>query len=474
MKQESKYIRLIRNIALIFFGNICVKAVQFLLIPFYTHYFSPEKYGIVDLITVYTTMLLAIAVCNIYDPIFIFPQRKSHVVQKSYFTTGIVFGIACLAIVSLIFAGLQVIFRLTGKGGVFSDYLWSIFFIIGATFLQNYTQQFARGSDRMIVYVLSGVVYAVGLAVFAFLLVPRYQISGYVISVVAASLCAFIFSMIAGKMYRYISLRLINLKFLYGMLRFSIPLIPATFLWWLINSLNRPILEKCFGLATVGIFAIAMKIPAIMNMMYAIFGNAWQISAVEEYKKQDYANYYNTMFYVVLSFLSCIFCMLTCLSKVIVRLLATPEFFEAWKYIPLLTLSVVFASGAGFVGVNFTARKNGTYFLYSSLLCMAGNLLLNFLLIPKYGMWGAAFSVCFSCMILFFSRIVFAWQFVRIQRMYVFLLLLAVDAAFLFVPFVVTDIAQQIAALLFAVLLFLGINLKFISATFRKLRNLTA
>lgn len=53
-----------------------------------------------------------------------------------------------------------------------------------------------------------------------------------------------------------------------------------------------------------------------------------------------------------------------------------------------MSLAVVFSNLAGFVGTNFSATKESRYYFttsfWSGLLC----LVLNFLLIPLYGIWG--------------------------------------------------------------------------------------
>lgn len=55
------------------------------------------------------------------------------------------------------------------------------------------------------------------------------------------------------------------------MLRFSIPLIPTSILWWLISGLNRPLLEDYVGLFALGLMAVAGKLPGIMNLIFNFF-----------------------------------------------------------------------------------------------------------------------------------------------------------------------------------------------------------
>ena len=431
MNLNNKSTRLLKNIAYIFLGSVGVKIVQILMIPFYTRCFQPEEIGIIDLLTIYPAMLIAVCVCDIYDSVFIFPHGKAPSVQRAYFSTGLLFGIASLGITAGLAAAVSLIRARFGLDGIFFRYIWVIWLVLFATFLQNYIQQFARGSDRMLVYVLCGFVHAVTLAGLALFLIPRCGINGYIFAMVAAPLIAAVFGFSAGRMYRFFSFLSFRGEFLKAMLRFSVPLIPATFLWWLINSSNRPIIENFYGLAAVGIFAIAAKVPGIMGLMYAIFQNAWQISVVEEFRTPDFEQYYNTIFYHLYTFLTLFSCTVAVFSRPIIRIFTTPPFYEAWQYIPVLTLSIVFSNGAGFVGTNFTARKEGRYFFYSSIICMIMCVILNFLLIPLFSLWGCTASICLSCLILFLSRVYYAWRFVHFTRISRLLGLLILNLSFI-------------------------------------------
>ena len=413
---EGKTTRLLKNVTYVFLGSIGVKIVQILMVPFYTKHFPPEQYGVIDLLTVYTTMLIALCVCNIYDSVFIFPHGKAKSVQTAYFSTGLLFGLGSLAFFALIAFALWEIGIVFQIENTFFRYIRVILLILVTTFLQNYVQQFARGSDKMIVYVSCGLIHAITLAGLSLVLIPKHGLNGYIFTMVTAPLVAALFGFFAGKMYGFFSIFSFRMDLLKAMLCFSVPLIPATFLWWLINSSNRPIIEHFYDLAVVGVFAIAAKLPGIMNTMYAIFQNAWQISVVEEFKKQDFEKYYNNVFYLLFSFLILVSCGVSICARFLVHFFTTKDFYDAWQYIPVLTLSIIFSNAAGFVGTNFTARKEGKYFFYSSIICMVLNIILNFILIPIFSLWGCTISICLSCMILFLSRVYYARVFVKFTK----------------------------------------------------------
>ncbi|MGN0872180.1 MAG: oligosaccharide flippase family protein [Victivallales bacterium] len=414
----DKYFRLLKNTGLIFAGTASSRIIGFLLLPFYTKYFSPAEYGTGDLVMVYATMLIAVCSANIYDAVFLFPKGKSLRVQEIYFSSGLFFLFFAMVVTASFFMAIALLGSCKVFFNTFFQYSWWIYSLIVVLVFQNYMQQFARGCNKMVVYVVSGVIFTSVLALLSVILVPQWGISGYLAAQVVAPISAGLYAFYFGKLYRFFSVKRFDFLFLKKMLQFSVPLIPATFLWWLINSSNRPFLENFSGITAVGIFTVSAKMPNVIAMFYSIFGNAWQISAVEEYRKPDYESYFNRMFLLLYIFLIFVASLLAVWSPTIIRYLVSPDFYLSWVYIPILTLAVVFSNMAGFVGVNFTAHKKGSYFLYSSLYCAVVNLLLNYFLISAWGLAGAALSVLGSCLVLLISRIAYSWQYVKLLHIF--------------------------------------------------------
>ncbi|GHT05289.1 hypothetical protein FACS189423_09240 [Bacteroidia bacterium] len=87
------------------------------------------------------------------------------------------------------------------------------------------------------------------------------------------------------------------------------------------------------------------------------------------------------------------------------------KFIDAWKYIPLLSLAVFFNALSTFVGVTFSVTKKTKYFFTSSIWAAFVALALNFLLIPKWGLMGAALSIFFANATMFVMRLNKSWQF---------------------------------------------------------------
>lgn len=429
----SRYTRLGKNTLLVFIGNAGSKAISLLMLPFYTRWLSVEDYGTTDIITVYTLLLMGLVTACISDAIFIFPKGQTQERQKSYFSSGMAFAILVLILTAFLFKVAHFIFTYNKVTNTFTENLWSIYGLLGAMFLQSYVQQFVRSIDKMKVYSITGIVATACTALYSFLFIPAWGVIGFVAAMILAYLSAALYSFLASGAYKYLALKSVAKAPCIEMLTYSIPLIPNDIMWWLVTALNRPLMESYLGMHSVGIYAVASKLPGILSMMFTIFTTSWQISVLEEFGKEGYNDFFNKTFRLLMAGLMFLFFGITICSKLIISIFAAEQFFDAWRYVPVLTLGVVFSCISGFAGSNFSATRESKYFFYSSVWGAVAAIGINFLLIPYMGMMGAAISSLLSYVIISISRIAYGWKYVKIQNLVRHLLMLTFGILLIFV-----------------------------------------
>lgn len=411
---DGKYKRLGKNTILVFIGNAGSKFIGLLLLPFYTKYLSPEEYGVTDMISVYASILLPIITACVTDGIFIFPKNSDIIGRKKYFTSGLSFTLVSFILCSLVFYGVDIVSGINNFHSTITDYIWWILAMTIANFLQGYLQQFCRSIDRMVVFSTTGIVQTVLLAVFAFLWVPSYGVNGYFWSIIAASLSASLYSFFFSGSYKYISIHSFDRLYLKELLAYGLPLIPNSLMWWLVNGINRPLMESNLGLASIGLYSVAQKFPSMINLLYSIWGTAWGISVIEEYKKPGFSSFYDKMIRLMTLFLVIGGILLTLASKLLVEVFASKEFFESWRYISVLTLAVIFQCVSSSIGGVFQAAKSSKYFFYSSIWGAIASLIFTFLFIKLWGLMGVCIALCSSFFCMLVSRFIYARKFVEV------------------------------------------------------------
>lgn len=426
----GKYTRLGKNTLIVFIGGAGSKLVGILMLPLYTRWLSTSDYGITDMVTVYATLLLSIVTCCIYDSIFIFPKGQELKVQEEYFSSGLIFSLMMLVITACLFAAVSSIPVFYGVDSIFMEYIWLIYGILCTSFLQTFVQQFVRSIGHVKIYSMTGVVLTVATAVYSIAFIPGWGVKGYIYAIILANLSATCYSFVCSRIYRFIDRMAVKKERCVEMLKYSIPLIPNAIMMWLVGALNRPVMESYLGVDAIGIFAVANKFPGILSMLFAIFLQAWSISVLEEFGKKDYAAFYNKILRLGVTLLIFLLCIVTFLSKSMVSLFASHAFFEAWRYIPVLTLGIVFSCISSISGSHFWATKESKYLFYSSIWGALVAILGNFILIPLWGIMGASMSYVFSFVTVTLMRIWYGWRYVKIQKLneYFFMLLIGVLA----------------------------------------------
>lgn len=135
-----------------------------------------------------------------------------------------------------------------------------------------------------------------------------------------------------------------------------------------------------------------------------IFYQAWSISAVKEFDKNDsdgfISNIYTMMNGGMVIICSCIMVVNIPLAKI----LFSNDFFEAWRYVPPLLISVVLNAMAIFIGSIFTAVKDTKTLSMSTIAGAVVNTLCNVVLIWLFGAYGAALATLFGYSVVLIVR----------------------------------------------------------------------
>lgn len=84
------------------------------------------------------------------------------------------------------------------------------------------------------------------------------------------------------------------------MARYSVVLIPNSFMWWIMNSSDRIMVSSMISVAANGIYAVSYKFPTLVSTLTTIFNQAWSYSAIREEGTDDESEYNNKIFRVLI------------------------------------------------------------------------------------------------------------------------------------------------------------------------------
>lgn len=148
-----------------------------------------------------------------------------------------------------------------------------------------YFSNIAKGLDKVKEYAICGFINCIMtlLLNILFLTVFHLGINGYFIANILAFFIAGLYLMFKVKIWKYLKLHLNNKTQKHIMINYSKHLVFNSISWWINNSLDRYIIIWLLGTSENGIYSVAYKIPTIINVVQAIFNQAWTLSAVKEF-----------------------------------------------------------------------------------------------------------------------------------------------------------------------------------------------
>ena len=397
MENRVKY--LIKNTAIFTIGNIATKLISFFLIPLYTNVLTTSEYGVVDLVITISTIAVPLLTLNVMEAVMRFNLDKDVDHDKITKIGIIIFIMACMIGVFLI-PGCECFDILFGMGKMI--YWYCISSAACQIFLSD-----LRGKELLVQYNVGNVLNTLFIAIFNvfFLVFLKLGVKGYLLAYIIANMIVAVYALIIGKGYKAIFRNLDKFK-MFEMLKYSVVLIPNSFMWWIMNSSDHLMVTSMLGTAANGIYAISYKLPTLISTVTGIFNQAWSYSAIREENAEDINSYTNRIFKYMIGVIMLVGIGMMTFIKLFLKLYVSDNYYVAWKYSSFLIIGCVYSTLATFMSTSYTVHKDSVGFLLSGTFGAIFNIILNWLLIPLIGIYGAAFATCVSYILVFIFRAV--------------------------------------------------------------------
>lgn len=399
----DKFGYLVKNISLLTISSFSTKILSFLLVPVYTNYLSTYQYGSIDLVTTTVSLLIPLVTLNIFDSTLRFSLDKE-CDNKEVLSISLKYYALGLLVVLL----LSFINYLLDVFSIIKEYCCYFIFMYSLTSLVSILSLYSRGINKV---KISSIASALGsfttiiLCVF-FLVALKWGIDGYFLSSICGFIVQVIYIAIALKIWNDFSFGLVNKRLEKEMVAFSKPMIINNLAWWINNASDRYIVTFFCGVMVNGVYSIGYKIPSIISVMQLLFHQAWVLSAVKDFDKNDKNGFFSKTYEFYNFFMIIICAMIITFNKTIASFLYASDFFEAWKYVPYLSIGFVFTASANYIGGIFQAVKNSKMIALSTFWGAVINILFDLLLTPFIGAMGAAMATTVSFIVVWLIRFI--------------------------------------------------------------------
>lgn len=409
MNINQKFLLLFKDTIIFALGNLGSKFILFLLVPLYTNYLTTTEYGTAELVFTISQLVIPIASVAIWNGVIRYGLKNDLHAEDVLINSLLIWFVgSCLIVLSTPVIGLY---------SPVAEWKWylcvySIVFIANQIAL-NYLKVKDRNKFFSIISVFQTIVLA-GLNV---LLLTKYQlgVSGYLVSNIAANVVSALVIFLIGGIYKDLQRGCYNLVLLRQLLGYSAPLIVNDISWWVIHSSDKIMIEWLISSSVLGLYTVAAKIPGLINTFINIFSQAWGISSVKEFESSNDTVYYSKVFevYSALSFGAAV--AFITIIKPFMLFYVGNDFLSAWRYVPLLLLAASFSAISSYYGALFGALQKSIECMWTTLIGAFVNVLLNYLLVKQFGVWGVIVGTVIAYFLISMIRLIWINSYIFVQ-----------------------------------------------------------
>ncbi len=407
----DKYKRLVSNTMLFAISTFSSKLLSFVMAPLFSYWFeTQEMNGVKELLNQCASLLIPVVSLGVANAVIRFGLEKG-VRRSAVYMNG-------LTAIGMGFLLLVLLYPLLSRIKLFRVYIVLLYLYLLISCLRTLHCQFCRARQLNRLYAIDGILCTLTTCGFyaLFLRVLNLGPTGYLLAVICADGLSALFLFCITKTWRFIDLKRYDFALLKRMLRYALPLVPASIFWMITNASDQffvaAILEN--GTAWTAILGASYKLPTILSIVSTIFTEAWQISAFTDGASAERERFFSRVFgaYQSLIFLAA--------SGIV--LMAQPfmmiyreDYFIGWKFIPLLTMATAFSSFDNFLNSIYMVEKRSTLSFGTMAMGAAVNVILNWKLIPIWGVNGAALATFVSYFLVFLLRAINTRGLIRVD-----------------------------------------------------------
>lgn len=386
--------KVLKNSLIITAVSLLQRAIGFFLLPLYTAYLGTEDYGIVSVVTSYAGFLAIFCLLGLSGAgqrfHFKCPDEEA---RRELWGTLLIFVLAdSLILTALLAVFHRVLVDPFLRGIDFYPYAFLGLFTMGMgpvyLLYQSYMlsrQEGARYSRNVFIYFLMNLALTL-LFVAGF----RMKALGVLLASALTALGFFLHSVsVLGRETKW---RWSPAK-LRESLAYSLPILPHMAASWAMVFIDRLFLNYYDTTAQVGIYSIGVQIANVITAITVAFNQAYAPWFFEKMEQGDSGRARVVLF---AKFLAVAYgglaLTVSFLSPEILAVMVSPAYREGWRVVPFLAFAAAF-SGLYFIFVNPLFIKRTALVPVVTLTSASCGILLNFLLIPRWGMMGAAVSL---------------------------------------------------------------------------------
>ena len=391
----------VRHSAIYTLPSIASQVIGIILVPIYTRIFVPADYGIMAGISLAIPITTWLLMCGIESAVARhYMDSQDEQDKKVTAATGLYF----VAILSFSVVGISVLFFSKEISQlVLDDPQYSTYFVVALAAIPfqlcyKLALDILRFRFRVNLRTILSIAHMlvnIGLTIY-FVVFLRIGILGVYLAtlITGVTFCVAVLLMVWRNYGRVFSFQ--RLK---QMLAYGIPLVPTSMVAYIYQYADRYLLIRLANLEAVGLYSVGMTIASAITLIMGGFQSAWVPIMLSTFRDEGSKEFYARVFNYYWALVLFAAVGISLLSKEVITILAPATYLDASKVVPFLLLSILFYNGLTAFSFGISIAKKTKYRLMLMTVTAAINIGLNYLLIPGYGMVGAAIATLISSVI---------------------------------------------------------------------------
>jgi len=392
-------------------GIIIGKVASFVMLPVYTRYLTPADYGVLELLGMTIDVIGMITGIGLVAGVFKFYSAEEDAAEKNAFITTAAIGVVGLAAVTSLIGWVLApeLSRLIFGANANPFYLQLYFLLY---FLQNFEYVpllLIRAENRSVLFVTVNAAKLVAMLALNILFVVYFRMG--IVGVLASGIITSAAMTVGLTFYliRRIGIRFSVEKFR-RMLRFGSPMALWSVGTFILVFSDRFFLNHYTDTSTVGIYSLAYKFAFLLSALaFVPFQTVWEVQRFEVAKRPDALAIYARVFLYMNVALGGVGVVLSLFVRDFLSIMSDPAFLPAYRLVPLLVAAQIVFTWTGYWNLGLYISGNTRAMATGAVVLVPVTLILNYVLISRFGIYGAAWATLAAygfrfCWIYYFAQ----------------------------------------------------------------------
>lgn len=379
------------------FMNVGTKLIAFIMLPIYTSFLpDPAQYGVLDYLDRFTSMLTFIVIFGTDSALAYYyfdteDKKKRIEYVRAVMSFRLIIVLLSVAVILI--------------GG---DWLADLLLDEPSLYYLLYIAIAVLALDTVIAVALTVLRYdfftkkVVSVTVLKMLLIAlaSYLLLKYVSASIDSILYGRLVSggivilLLISPLLKYMKFTF-DRQLLKEILKYAAPLVPASLAFWVIVNANVFILKEFATFYEVGIYGTAIKFATLITLLTSGVQMAWRPFSMSLKSKENSPELFAKLYYAILLLGSAGVLIVATVMPWVIQLLNN-NYYEAYIYVAVLSAVTFLNFYYMIISVGIFFTKQTKIISYAFGFAALINIVLNFILIPTFSIWGSVTAYLLS------------------------------------------------------------------------------